>query len=409
MKKYDVIIVGAGLAGLYAAYKIRKMFGQGKSVLVLEKADRKGLGGRAGQSQFYGSTVVTGAGVGRKKKDHFLMQLLKDLGVKTTEFESQPHFAPTIRPPCDVRKLFLFLKAEYNKYPNRPHKTFKQFAAPLLGQTLYTHFLICSGYTDYENEDAYDVFYTYGFDDNFTKWTAVGIPWRNVVDLLCTSIGDESIKTSAEVQQVRQLGPREWTVAVKNGPTYMCKKVIIATTIDAIRKLVPTSPSIYRGIEGQPFLRIYAKFNKESAVIMATVAPAATMVPSSLHRVIPMNKGNGLYMIAYTDNQGAVYLKNRGANNAANRAFFCRLLEHCFGLQSNTLSITALKGFYWPIGTHFYTPLSNHIRNRTAFIHAAQRPFPHMRVVGEAVSSNQGWVEGALESVEKVIVKNWVE
>jgi hypothetical protein len=33
---------------------------------------------------------------------------------------------------------------------------------------------------------------------------------------------------------------------------------------------------------------------------------------------------------------------------------------------------------------------------------------PNMLIVGEMVSLNQGWVEGALESVEQVVTKQWV-
>jgi hypothetical protein len=38
----------------------------------------------------------------------------------------------------------------------------------------------------------------------------------------------------------------------------------------------------------------------------------------------------------------------------------------------------------------------------------AQHPMHNMLVVGEVVSNDQGWVEGALDSVEKVVNKKWV-
>jgi len=37
-----------------------------------------------------------------------------------------------------------------------------------------------------------------------------------------------------------------------------------------------------------------------------------------------------------------------------------------------------------------------------------QNPCSGVAVVGEAVSRNQGWVEGALESVNAVITKEWL-
>ena len=38
-----------------------------------------------------------------------------------------------------------------------------------------------------------------------------------------------------------------------------------------------------------------------------------------------------------------------------------------------------------------------------------QHPIQNILVVGEAVSRYQGWVEGALESVESVLNKKWLK
>jgi hypothetical protein len=91
--------------------------------------------------------------------------------------------------------------------------------------------------------------------------------------------------------------------------------------------------------------------------------------------------------------------------------FFSKLLEDTLNIPSGTLQITALLDFYWPIGTHYYTPLPNYknMLTRSQFIHKAQIPLPNLLVVGEVVAENQGWTEGALESVEKVVTKKWIQ
>jgi monoamine oxidase len=43
------------------------------------------------------------------------------------------------------------------------------------------------------------------------------------------------------------------------------------------------------------------------------------------------------------------------------------------------------------------------MKNRTAFLRQAQRPSPHLWVVGEGMSRDQGWTEGALDSVRAVL------
>jgi monoamine oxidase len=47
-------------------------------------------------------------------------------------------------------------------------------------------------------------------------------------------------------------------------------------------------------------------------------------------------------------------------------------------------------------------------KNRDEFIEEAQHPEDGILVVGEVVSHNQGWCEGALESVKAVVKKKWI-
>ena len=77
---YDIIIIGSGIAGLYSAYKIKHM-NPALSVLILEKNKKQWIGGRTNNESFYGTDVVTAAGIGRKNKDHLLVHLLKELDI----------------------------------------------------------------------------------------------------------------------------------------------------------------------------------------------------------------------------------------------------------------------------------------------------------------------------------------
>jgi protoporphyrinogen oxidase len=72
-------VVGGGIAGLYAAYKLKR---RGLDVCVYEKSRR--LGGRIGTVRFAGRDVPTGAGIGRGKD-----VLLRALGVAVKEFTTQ--------------------------------------------------------------------------------------------------------------------------------------------------------------------------------------------------------------------------------------------------------------------------------------------------------------------------------
>jgi hypothetical protein len=200
------------------------------------------------------------------------------------------------------------------------------------------------------------------------------------------------------------------------GKTYHANKVIVATTIQGIRQIVPgaSSPtSIYHHIKGQPFLIVYAKFDRASTEIMKKYVQAFTVVKGPLQKLIPMDPNQGVYMVAYTDNQHAKALKLKGAlqNTPSAREMYSKWITHALGIPNHEspLNITAIRDYYWNDGTHYYTPIHRtEYKFRPDFIRKAQHPMPGMVVVGEVVSRHQGWVEGALESVDAVITRDWL-
>lgn len=384
---YDTIIVGAGMAGLYTAY----MHTPSSSFLVLEK--QKSLGGRAGNDTFFGAEIVTGAGIGRKSKDKLLYRLLQDLGMSTTEFTVRPRYSPLIL-KTDIKQTMELLRKEYVKREQIPATTFKQFATSVLGKSDYDNFVVASGYSDYENEDAHETLFFYGMEDNACCWKAFTVPWHDLVTKLYHTIGPKHFKLGCGVASLRRT-ETGFSIKTDTGLSFTCNQCILATAIDTVQKLLPKMP-IYRRVRGQPFLRVYAKFDKASIPLMREAAPSFTIVPPPLQHVIPMNADLGVYMIAYCDNKNATSLPQNNTKEV--RDMYVALLEKFFGISG--LHIVAVKNYFWEIGTHCYAPLA--ADKRPDFLRQIQRPDNGLFVVGEAVSRNQGWVEGALESVVNV-------
>jgi hypothetical protein len=410
---YDIIIIGSGIAGLYAAYNIQKM-SPSTSFIILEKYKKNWIGGRTSNDVFYGTQVVTGAGIGRKNKDKLLIHLLNELDFPYDEFPFKPYYSTQIDKIVDVKKVIQHLKNEYNKNTKRIRITFKEFAKPLLGDKLYNDFLVSAGYTDYENEDAFDVIQNYGMDDNSCCWKGLCINWKRLVATLHNKIGVGKIKTSMNVVSIKKTREKPCLFLVETDKeiVFESNKVIVATTIDSIRQIVPgasSKNSIYNEIVGQNFLRLYGKFSKKSSEIMKSSVKGYTIVPGPLQKIIPMDASRGVYMIAYSDNASATFLKKYLEDTPENRDIFCYLLEKALGISDKSLELVAMKDYYWPIGTHYYTPLSNKYKNREEFIHKAQNPEKGILVVGEVVSDNQGWTNGALSSVKAVLDKKWVK
>ena len=417
----DFIIIGSGIAGLYAAYQIKRFAPPNTTFLILEKNKKEWIGGRIGNDTFYGADIVVGAGVGRKSKDHALIQLLKDVKVPYSEFVSSRNYIPPFK-PIDLMATMRTLKTEYKKAHR--HKTFKQLFIEVFDAKLYKDFVITAGYTDFEDADIYETLYHYGMDDNVSGWTGLSLSWKRLVDTLYAKIGKEHFKFSTEVTRIHKIeehhntspfGVFEITTA-DNKHYYYANKVVVATTIDTVKRIVPGASartSIYQQIHGQPFLLVYAKFDQASTEIMKTRVTAFTPLTGPLQKIIPMDPSKGVYMIAYTDNAHATALKAKGSleNTRENREMYSKWVTDALGIpatEAASLNIIAITDYYWSVGTHYYVPLGDEFKNRGDFIRKAQRPMKGVVVVGEMVSRNQGWVEGALESVEAVVTRDWV-
>jgi len=421
MSYFDVIIIGSGLAGLYAATQIQRLTPT-KSILILEKNNKHDMGGRAGNDMFYGTELAIGAGVGRKHKDHNLIRLLKQTKVHTSEFEASRDYITPFQ-PVDINKIMKLLRSKYNSNPAMYKSLrFKDFFIKVMNEEAYQQFVITSGYTDYERADTYETLYKYGMDDNTRGgWTAIHVPWHDLVNTLYNNIGKDNFKFTSEVTKVVQVLTQPWTefqvyTRGSDKPLY-CNKIIVATTISGVKKILQTLHStnklcntrIYDQIHGQPFLMVYAKFDKKSSELVKNHVKTFTVVSTRIQKLIPMNPDKGVYMIAYTDNSHATSLKGYLENTPTNCNAFSKWVENALGITGANLHIMAIKSYYWSEGTHYYDPLILHeCSSRNEFIHMVQNPCSSVAVVGEAVSRNQGWVEGALESVNAVITKEWL-
>ncbi len=390
---FDFIIIGGGIAGLYSAYLIKKNCKNARFI-ILEA--NQAVGGRMGDVDFEGKSVVTGAGIGRKRKDKILRELLEELRVPYHEYQSSHNYSDDLN--CNVKDVFQSLKDRHPLYSIG--KTFKEFALTCMSPTQYELFVTCAGYTDYEKEDSYDTFYHYGFSDNYSNFIGLSIPWKKLLTALVKKIGGKNIATSTQVEEIEMVSEIYHIKTSKK--TFCSHKIILATTIESLRHLLPYP--IYKQICGQPFLRVYGKCSFGDIDIMKKVVNRYTIVQGPLQKMIPIEPDNGIYMIAYSDNECAKTLRPYLKNNKKNRTYFEGLIKDALNVDIHLLSIMSV---YWDIGTHYYRPLRKFDR-REDFIKKAQRPEKNIRVVGEMVSLSQGWVEGALVSVKKVMKKGWM-
>ena len=391
---YDYIIIGGGISGLYSAYKIKKM-DPSKKIIIFEKD--KIIGGRMNVYNFYGIPVNIGAGAGRKNKDYLLIHLLNELNVKYSSGEKVIYYHDDVV-KINFNKIIKLLKNNYDK--NKHGKlTFKIFGNKILGKKLYANFVTYLGYSDYENQDAFEALNYYGLDDDVGNNEVLYIKWDALLNAISSEIGYDNIKTNNNIISINKIN-NQFIIKNDKEKIYHSNKLIIATTIYTIKKLLPKL-TIYNNIKGQIFLRAYGKFNEKSTDIINNLIKGYTIVNGPIKKIIPINKDLGIYMISYTDNNGALYF----SKHLNDKNFFCREIEKTLNLSNNTLKLIGIKCFYWNIGTHYYKPLNSKYKNRKEFIKICQNPEKNLFVVGELISRNQGWSQGALESVDNIIDK----
>lgn len=388
----DICFVGGGIGCLYAAYRLLKKQ-PNLRIVILERNDR--LGGRAHNVQFHGVEIPEGAGVGRFRKDKLLRNLLLEMDIPIHKFRS-PHVA-TFQ-TVDVTKIVEKLRDAVHKY-DRHTTTFSQFAKSELGNDTYKRFVQSCGYSDFEYGDLVDTVEHYGFDDTQDQ-NLFYVPWNLLVERLTDHVmklgGANSIMLSTTVHGIDTNNGNQIIVSHSNG-SITCKNVVIGTTISAVRGLMPSMNHLYDNIQAQPFLRIYAKISPRSKEFIENVA-TYTVIQGDHQKIIPMNPEKGVYMIAYSDNKHALRL----SEHAYEKNYLQKSLSRATGIRDIIIEDLYVK--YWMEGTHYFKPLPSSYKTRAAFVKKAQRPLPHVYVIGEAISTRyQGWTQGALESVNAVL------
>ncbi len=409
-------IVGGGIAGLLTAYRILQRYSHWH-VTVWESA--RVVGGRTRTARFAGLTVSAGAGVGRSGKDVRLAALLQELDLPV-----HVRGSTTRAPPRQVARLAALVQA---KEPG-PDVTFRTFARQVLGDAEFRAFLTTMGHTDMLEAQAQETMRHYGLEDNVLSWTPFSVPWNDLCERLRARIlafPNGRVRTGQRVDKVHW--PSSWRrpqAARPSGSTYArltlssgthvrASRVVLAVPIDELTALVPAwyRPAI-RSVRAQPFIRVYVRVAREHApLVAASIGYFRVVSPSPLMKMSTVDAAKGVFMAAFADGPAAVHLAQHlvlgpDTRDAA-KLYLATLITDALGLQKGkggergrgVVRLTSFTAFWFPVGTHYYAPdQGSRDEVRRALLH-----HDRLFVVGEAVSHNQGWTEGALETVDAAV------
>jgi len=181
-------------------------------------------------------------------------------------------------------------------------------------------------------------------------------------------------------------------------------KVILALHSEALKKISPfANLPVLKRLTMQPLLRTYGVFPKEPWF----KGLHKVVTDSPLRYIIPINAEKGIIMTSYTDAEDtkpwAKILKDKGEKGLklATMAELSRLLP-----EARKASPKFFKAHLWHDGCTYWTP---GLYDPEDLGKKVMNPLPNLwqtlYICGESFSQRQAWIEGALEHSDQMLDK----
>lgn len=367
-----VIVVGAGIAGLYAAYRLSS--GTDK-IHLYEASDR--IGGRIFEERFHGFNAPMGASMIRHS-DNNTIRLCEELGLELKNIDATLLSKETEF----VNDMLVQIVNKYHPKRYRQDMTVLEFLRENYDEEQVQKYIQYSIYRDYLNSNIHQYIFDYPISDLLQEPTSgfvVKGGYSRLIDALWNAIKDR-VTLHLNTPVTRVTGHFAITA---NGARVKYDRLYwtLTETNKHVVQPILNNDRLIDNIFGVPFMTMYAQV--ESAGKYPSV-----VVGGLLGKMYPL--GKNILMVAYTDNIYAEELYHACKDLSKEK-----LIEYIQGLVRvesgfEDVTISDLVYHYWPVGIHQYHSLVKKNRQR----------YGNVYLIGESISLNQGWVEGAVETVD---------
>lgn len=412
--KSDLVIVGGGIAGLYAAYQHIKQNPRLK-ITILER--NRQLGGRI--DTFHGKHYTVEAGAGRFHNNQVLvMKLIHELGLddKLVPISGFDHYMTNgkLYSTKPIQKIIKRIIQSSKREPDAgvvlKNTVFLDYAKTVITKDeaalLYDSFGYSSELTDMNAFDAIVLMEEHFNPTNQYYVLAGGLSQlvEKIVDKLKAN-GRVKMLTRHRVNDIEYVEghghigtARKFKITCDNlKRPYYANKCICAVPKETLLKLRIFSPlyPMLNLIKTLPLCRIYGQFPVDDHGPWFKDLPKIT-TNNHLRIVIPIDESTGTMMISYTDNKFARYWKNimnvDGVDEVAR--LHQKLLQKTTHMQIPVPE--HIEIFYWEHGVAYFAP------GFDSSVMPSQIMKPYigvpLYVCGENYSAkNNQWIEGALE------------
>lgn len=406
----DIIIIGGGIGGLYCFYELEKKY-KNLKISLFEKNNY--FGGRflTKKKNIKNKKIQYEMGSGRLNKHHkIFLKLIKELNlekdlIKTSGFND---IYPTN--DYDLNKKFkkktsfdyifkVLSKASKENSKDLRKISFKEYAETILKKDEIKFLFDFSGYYgQLYKGNCYDVIklFKYGIRNDIDYFVLKN-GFSSVIQKLIKKIKSKNLYLNQELLKIRKF--YNTFLLNINGNIYQTKHLILALPKPALLKLdyLFNYHKDLNSIICKELCRIYAIFPE---VWFKDLNKLTTN--SKLRFIIPIDKKNGLIMISYTDSKYALYWKKflNKSSKKLNKEIMNEL-KKIFTIKIKSPIYNSIC--YWNCGVAYWKPKFNSDKISRKILKLNKND--NLYIVGENYSKNQSWAEGALETVNELLLK----
>jgi monoamine oxidase len=401
-ESYDVIIVGSGIAGLYAAANLQK---KGRTILVLESY--KELGGRT--TTFHqtigGTKLQWEAGAGRISENHsHVRALIKKYKLTWVPISGHPKYVEEYGKPLEEGQFEPGLPVFFRELEALPPEvlgthTIRQLLTKVHGPKIADDYLLRYPYRGEVDTLRADLaLETFRHEMGpAEKYGICGEGFSAIIEGLRTEFEKKGgkIMTGHTCVEVAQTKDVKVTCSVEGEPKiFTAAHCILAVPAPALKKIRHISWKGIQKVAMKPLLRIYGVFPTEN-FWAGDIGRIVT--PNPIRYMIPGNAAIGAAQISYTDSQDAEFWKEK-LDALGEAKVGEEIVGHLRRLVSPTIpGASFVKAHFWEHGVTYWLPGKYEPK---AMSREAYHPIPSMPAVhicGESFSLRQAWTEGAIE------------
>ena len=397
------LIVGAGISGLYTAYKLLNK--DINNITIIEKSKR--FGGRIKTINHKSYRYDVGAGrLGKKQK--LVMKLIKEFNLEHLMVDINPNKHYFVdNQMLNEKELLEYYNSKFKslgglwtyvitfKTNQNPRKfSFHNYISLFLDKNEINVLERSLGYiNEMYRLNAYDAMYTLKKDfdvkdnDFFILKGGLHILCQSLYDYLKSKNVTIQFNTSLQDIQDNYILTNH-NNKIKYSKLYLavCKKAYMS-----IPYFIPHK-ELFDTVSVGNLLRIYAKYDVSKNSWMKKIIKTTT--DNKLQFIIPIKED--LIQISYSDDYIANFWNSLPERETINQITRC--LKEMFPNDTVAEPLWITK-HYWCCGSHFWKPGVNSDKT----IKEINKIDKNIYIVGEIYSKRQAWIEGALESVEGIM------